>query len=432
MMAADDYAYANGRRIGRWTHDPDGTLWLVKGTLDPSKHLWHARNAWGTDAALVEQLPPTGGVRFQVADGTVYQATRALIERYGFALEFGHYGRQWFLPDARWERQPRLLAVPEPCVPAPAPPVEPAEATPPLTMRSAWLTPSLARQWLTEYEYKPQRTYRPHRASWFADLIARDEFQPTPLWLGVLDGQSYLLDGQHRLGGIALGGRSLLMPVVEAHVTSADELATLYSRLDRGMVRTFADIYEAHGLSDEVGLNREQVRRVGNAALAILNEFQHRNAAYSRSPSGDARVAVVREYAAAARTLYAVWAGAPQMAVRRVEVSPVLAVALVTARYQPEAAARFWRNVVWRERLDGMAPEMTLAQWLENHALPKSRPVRQVQALPPTYFSRAAAGAWNAFMRQRSYRQVLVRDHNAPIRILGTPYTGTVEDDGAA
>ncbi len=101
---------------------------------------------------------------------------------------------------------------------------------------------------------------------------------------------------------------------------------------------------------------------------------------------------------------------------RGLKRASVMAVGLVTLRYQPEAAQAFWGELA-HDSTRGYDPRRKLCNFLLAGA-------RQDRARSNAIVSRYAAYAWNRFATGASLKMWRPQEPTEPIFIAGTPYTG--------
>jgi hypothetical protein len=150
----------------------------------------------------------------------------------------------------------------------------PIKSTSNVSTFTTLMTPELAAHWLATRQYKHQRRIRRWHVEDLADTIRRGEFYGATIVLGALDGALFILDGYHRLMAIAQAGMPVEVTIVTYAATSEDHLADIYGRIDRGMSRTFPEIFAAHELDSVTGLSLKQVQLVASCAPLVRNAFR--------------------------------------------------------------------------------------------------------------------------------------------------------------
>src|SRR5262245_23365371 len=94
----------DGRRVGQWVTDPDGSVWLEKRGINPTDHrLRRPVPAYATDEQHLEEMADRGarGVRLRLTTGETLTASLALLQTRGFAVNRGA-GPQWALAEVLW------------------------------------------------------------------------------------------------------------------------------------------------------------------------------------------------------------------------------------------------------------------------------------------------------------------------------------------
>lgn len=292
-------------------------------------------------------------------------------------------------------------------------------AAPQTIAMNVMMTPTLAQSWLEQYRYPHQRPLRPHRVSVLAQEMRAGRFALTTIDLRTIEntGQTFLINGQHRLHAIIEAGLEIPMVVVRHRVDSMEAVARDYAVFDTHSKRSHKDALQAYDLTEETGLTLSQLRILGQTAPFLLSGF--RISAVRRESLGQSpveRIDFIRAWANTAVLAFTSIGAAEHRRVNRIYNAGTFAVALVTMRYQPDKAERFWRRVAANDGLRQGEPEMKLVEYLTDYRAYNSRDPR----LP-----RAVAACWNAAYEGRSLRLIKVNDPNGPIRIAGTPFKGT-------
>lgn len=272
------------------------------------------------------------------------------------------------------------------------------------------VTPDMAKVWLETAPFESQRTLREDHVLRLAEAIERDEFAVSTIMFFRWQGRSYLVDGQHRLHAIQLAAKPVDLIVAEFEAESFSEILTAYMRLDRGMGRTEQDCARAARIHESVGLSLRQVGEVERALKVLIHGFVAPTQDTRRhAKSIDALHRGVTMWKDEAHAFYRAIEGGIELHQKQLVKPPVLAVALITFRYQPVKAAEFWKRCAERDRLEAQTGEWHLAEIVreEKHPL----------ALP-----RRVASAWNAFYHNRRIRGTQIRDTARGIHIDGTPF----------
>lgn len=293
--------------------------------------------------------------------------------------------------------------------------------------------PALAQRILDEAAYPRQRPCRRAEVLLWVELLKRGEFEGRrQIWFGRLDQRLILIDGQHRLRGIAESGIPAWFAFAIKTVASAEELHDLYCSFDRvGRIRTTAEMLNAQGVADEHGLQKNVARSAFAAALQIHFRF---NPPHPEQDPVAIRDDVVRlAYAERLWPLAAVYQRLVQPAPTRLRSrllnAQVMAVALVTLFHRRLEAEKFWGAVALNDGLRKGDPAHTLITWL--HEEPTMVPLRrrhgveQRRALADRSGHAAIASslAWNAHCEKRDITYLKVNATQS-IKIIGAPSKG--------
>lgn len=287
----------------------------------------------------------------------------------------------------------------------------------------AFLSPDDATAILTKERYERQRPLRPHKIREQGHLLATGHLRPcTPLSFALYGDRRYLVNGQHTLAALqAWDGPGYWFTIEEFTVTREADIATLYTTYDGHLGRTLADRYLATGHSDAYGLSPTQINRLGGAVPILAQGFAQRSYHSYETFAPLLRDFQIRD------ALIADWS--PEMVYlmtscegnrlerRYLLRASVLAVALVTQRYQPASAQRFWPALVANSGLIKETPAHTLLDWFRRY---------DVRKYAPEVYQRYVATAWNAHYETRPLKALHVptRKGSEPIVLAGTPHTG--------
>lgn len=237
----------------------------------------------------------------------------------------------------------------------------------------------------------------------------------TALTMAVLpDGTTVLINGHHTLHAIIRSGVPIRLVIIKLHVPDIQAASDIYSTFDLHKSRSWADAVRAAGLEDQVPMSSKVL-----TALGIIGAgFKFRTDSAALINSRKVRLDLLLEYSDEANLLHSAMLGAPKMNQRVILRSPVMAVALETAKYQPPRAYEFWGAVAHDDCLSANDPRKTLLRWLLSHPLGGGTTQIQQQC-------RAAQLAWNAWYRNDSISSLRVSSPG--VSISGTPW-GTARE----
>lgn len=283
--------------------------------------------------------------------------------------------------------------------------------------RDEFITPEWAATILATMNWERQREIR---ASWVEKLkmaMLKGELTFISLVFAEFpDGKLILVDGQHRLSALVEIGRPFPATVVTHRVTTTDELGKLYLKFDRPQARGPETHLKALGVFDETSVPPNFVRRMGGAVAMIATGFAR---GYRQTSSMVERTNDVRAWLPEIEAYHKILYGVSPQVQRRLMRQAVVAVALVTIRYQPGLAESFWTKTATQEMLGADDPRKRLFTWLDENTV-----FRNKRGLSEIAYSLYVATAWNAFAEGRSIKLLKVPDVSAAVRLVGTPYQG--------
>lgn len=249
------------------------------------------------------------------------------------------------------------------------------------------ITPDLAAQWL-ERQFEGQRNARPHHIALLAEEMRAGSFIPhSSVVFAEFDGQSYLIDGQHRLKAITVYGRPVRMPVLRKQAASMQQVREWYSSIDQGLRRTAQDAIRAQGISEELQMSDRHTGRLSGAVRLIATGFSDPTANSSvsavsarvRSRSNAGVSSLIRAWAPEARAYFeAVQGGEPSNAYLW-DRAAVIACGLLTIRYRQVKGIEFWSGIA---KDDGLAKEDPRKRFLVFLRDKKERPGRGARFRP--------------------------------------------------
>ncbi len=285
------------------------------------------------------------------------------------------------------------------------------------------VSPKQARD-LLQTPYPNQRPLRPHHVRFLQGLIERGTLRPgTTVSFGVVEGTRYLVNGQHTL--TALGqttGGPLWLQLEEIRVDTLEAVGQLYESYDRNLARSWADIYHADTRLQVYELGTKHLSLLGGACLHLATGFQSRNA-FPASPHY--WVHLLLRDVTVRFGLMQTWCDELQNCLngcqgpgpirKLLTRAAVLSVALVTYRFQPEAAHLFWPSIARDSGLSEGQPAHSLLRFL------RDTPTRKVDTAT---YSRYVASAWNAHFESRPMHRLQARAATPPLLLAGTPHDG--------
>ena len=218
-------------------------------------------------------------------------------------------------------------------------------------------TPDMARAWRDAYSFSGQRSLRPDHIAQMSEAMSEGRFEDTPFQFAI-EGKNppALIDGNNRLHAIIDSDTSVWATISVRRVESA---ALSYSKIDRGRTRTAADAYAAMQLAKRLGISNPELNRLHAAVRNIHNGW---NTRIKNDIETTARwcTEYVNEYKAFLSDVNGGDAGT----VRLMYKGDILGVALLTYRYSPMKARRFWIDVSHDDGLAAGDPAKALSKWI--------------------------------------------------------------------
>lgn len=241
--------------------------------------------------------------------------------------------------------------------------------------------------------------------------------EKTQLRFGLLNGQLWVLDGNHRAPAQAAYGRPILWNIAIDICKDEDELRRMFNKFNtntRG--RTDAQILNATQFAQNSGITRQVATAVYAAMPAIIAGFNTERAAQNtvKNRVFDDRLTAARSYLEAAKLFDDCLKRGDGKVKRKLLSAGVTAVALVTLKAQPQAASEFWRGVARNDGLKKGDPRHTLVMELLTRSLNTGASHQHI-TIP--------AVAWNAWYGRKKLSQIHASDSGA-VKIDGTPFRG--------
>jgi hypothetical protein len=281
---------------------------------------------------------------------------------------------------------------------------------------SVEIDPDLASVIFAEcHEYEFQREPDKRRVAQYALAMKRHQFEVADIKIHHCQGRQYLTDGQHRLLAVLHSGATVLQNVCRLYTNDFEVVRLAFQNTDNGYSRSLGQRLKATDIGSTTGLGERQNRAFASAVLVLMDGFRSTSPASKLNPfyrEPAQRAVIMTAYTEEARKYMAAITGTSFFF--KAERAAVFALGLVTYRYQPEAAARFWPRVAMNQALELETGEWHLRSLLEN---PNSKKMR------PNELARRVAICWNAYFEQEPLKKLIIKNLELPISISGTPYT---------
>lgn len=289
------------------------------------------------------------------------------------------------------------------------------------------ITPDVARYLLDNHNYKYQRPVR----QWHVDVLASEMnkglfIRGTEIHFARLGDKIVCVDGQHTLAAVAKTN-PILLTIITHDVKSEEEIASIYSVLDRQLKRTYSDSYRAFGLEETTGLNKTQLNLVGAALRQIYSGFPN-GGGTSRNHTPHMVKQWMEEWSSYAKIYFGYIEGGSSDVIDLMRKASILGVALITTKYQEVKSEKFWHQIAYDDGLNNGDPRKTLGRWiLRNPAFGGDVTSKRVTQREYALY---VSTAWKAYMEDRELKVLKVNDKKAQLTIHGTPYDSGVNGYG--
>lgn len=265
--------------------------------------------------------------------------------------------------------------------------------------------------------YEHQRNVTERHVMVLADLMKRGRWQPkSQIDFAVLDGRYILINGYHRAYAQVRSGKTISWSIALHPAKTEADLRSLYYAFDTNIrARGSRDILKAAEFVGVTGVPAEMADALYRAVPFIASKFatSPKDKNWLVEKQVDRRIEIASEYAKAAQRFAAAIDGMASSRKAKFKGGAVTAVAVITFRYQSEAAWEFWSGVANMDGLKRGDARLALASDFMS---------RKVVANRSDAFAPAII-AWNAFFNERELRIIKVMDSFLPV-IDGTPFDG--------
>lgn len=289
------------------------------------------------------------------------------------------------------------------------------------------ITPDIARHLLSDCDFHGQRKTSEKRVKFYAQQMA------TGLWrsgdglvkIGLIgkSEQPYLIAGKHRMSAVVESDCSIPFAVEFYRYATLADLEADYASTNAGLNLTRGQAMEAMGTGVSLRVTKRMADAAAAGLLLIAGNFT------TRRPVGIhtlLRNPVVMHDAltAWATPIYAYEKAIDWASSRERQLwyrGPVVAMGMVTFRFQPEKAEEFWRTVCTNDGLRKGTPEHQLYTYLAHTKLDgKDRGDHLLD------FNKKIAQCWSAFYEGRELHILQGHKSNAGTSVIikGTPWNG--------
>lgn len=268
------------------------------------------------------------------------------------------------------------------------------------------ISPEQARVWLDRYKADVQRPITAAKVRYYAEKMRQGEFgRNSTIHLRTLDGQTYFIDGRHRIKGIIESGTTQNFIVISDTVNSRTELIEEFRRINDAKVVSQLDYCVAAGVDTETGLSRKQISLLLGAATLLAEGFDQ--SAHGGSVDVRDKISVIREYQDAADEYFGAVQPAPKIIRNSFRWSATIAVGIVTFKdsvdlYGHDKVFSFWDGAARMVNEKTGDPRGTLVRFMLKTTPPTTNPQPGVDAKPINYIARYIASCFNAWVENRT------------------------------
>lgn len=279
------------------------------------------------------------------------------------------------------------------------------------------ISPGIASRILAECNFDGQRKLQPLRKNRHERRIASGQWnaeQSRIVFARTPDGHLHLVDGQHRVAGIADSGKATgtMAQIIDCRDVAA--VRSLYAGFDEpGSSRSDMEMLDGIGASATLGMSRKITSALFRAVTLLVNNLEsianadHTNEARER----DIRLQEMPDWVDVAKVYANIISLADGSTQRTLLTQGVMASALYTLRHQPKLAREFWEGLADNDGLRKNDPRARLLADFHNRSTNSGNIRQRVQRV---------AVAWNAYYSKRDLSLIKCIE-GAPIVFKGTP-----------
>lgn len=288
------------------------------------------------------------------------------------------------------------------------------------------VTPKEAERILKTKLWDRQRPVRRLVVANYSRMMTTGVWRPTSvIHFAVVDGQEYLVDGQHRLAAVIDSNTTQQFTFLRHKVENPGEIARFYATIDRGLQRTTYDQMHAIGVDDFYGWNTTKTNMVFSAIRYINSGFGEGTQRVTYA--GNEIEAMIEEYGVPAvkyvdlfeRSIKKIQAGLR----RRGTGSVILVTFKESWIHYGNKVDEFWNGVALDDGLRANDPRKLVV----NHLLTtkvSGGGAKGTGIVSASYSSRYIANCFNAYVEDRDISRTAVKNERVPIKINGSRFNG--------
>lgn len=289
-------------------------------------------------------------------------------------------------------------------------------------------SPELAKE-LLEKNYIKNRPIRPSQVNYLASEMKAGRFSPAGnICVAMLNGSMALINGQHTLTAIVKSGIPQTLTFQRHFMNTEEEVQELYSRYDINIKKTLQNTIVMMGMDKQLGLKVKDVMNISGGVQYLLQQWESGKRKNKTSFEDMAKLCRVWE---PQYTNYL--SNVPQgdaVVSKRVSNKQVMAVVLLTFKYQPEKALDFWTGVLTDKDQAHDDPRKTLHRYLWKTSTSRTKNNSHANVVSKYDMFCAVVKCWNKWYDGLPLKQIRTLNKAAEKKALlikGTPWDGTYE-----
>lgn len=278
------------------------------------------------------------------------------------------------------------------------------------------ITPGIASQILERFNYQNQRRVeKTHVAKLAIEMKNGVWTEGSQIAFGVMPDQViHLVNGQHRMHAIVESGASIEFQVLLVPVKTEAELHALYYRFDTVQrARSDSMVMRSTGIAEKFDISKDVSVHAFKAGICIAAGLKavhgvHRDPAFG---TPDGKLDAIEQWWPVVKQYDDLIGPARGKIKRRLMNSQIMAVALVTLRYQPIRAAEFWSGVAKDDGLRKGDARKAMLTVLEDYNFKENTDSALIYT----------SHCWDAWFQGRTI-QFVKATTNSVCAPLGTPF----------
>lgn len=271
------------------------------------------------------------------------------------------------------------------------------------------VTPAVATEWLSNFNYRHQRAIRSYHVSSLARMMAAGSFrQKTQVNFCRLGDHYHLTNGQHTLSAIVASGIAQTLSVIVTNVSCEKEVADDFSRHDTHLTRQLSDAMIAHEVHNELGVTPTVLNTLAAACMFYAYLIGERTSKGATQSTHDEKLEIIKRHGRLAKAVSDCFEGFMNLGFLTRKATFSCAMFCFSA--DKDLSHDFWRSVASDDGLKIADPRKTIREWLRERVTPggtyQSRMNAKVAA--DHEMVKAISVAWNAWVDCRELKVIKI------------------------